>query len=266
MAARLRNHTQRRSKESQSTRSSWIIVFGLLGCGLFLAYPNIILLRPYRIPPRQPQEWKESMRASSSSISTISSSSTLSSSSSTPFQNKMNIMLFITTHFSQQHIQYFDCCWPCLMEQSKLLANIDVTIFSNMKYEFYNTNVTNRVTQLFSNNPRLQYKHAPSDVIRAISGIRSNNNKLQMGANLGMQLGFQEGWFSEYDWVIRINPDVLIRNSTWLIDAMMKNETNDGIFVKCTPWKVHTDFFASISPMLRCLVAIRTLVCFSILC
>ena len=49
--------------------------------------------------------------------------------------------------------------------------------------------------------------------------------------------------------MIRINPDVLIRNSTWLVDTMLTMEDQhqiDGIFVKCdsTNPKVHTDFFA----------------------
>ena len=82
------------------------------------------------------------------------------------------------------------------MEQSKLLANIDVTIFTtNMKYKFYNTNVTNQSCHsiVFQQSQiTIQYKHAPSKVIRAIRGVKSTNKQLQRGANLGMQLGFQE--------------------------------------------------------------------------
>mmetsp|Transcript_21174 Transcript_21174/g.20339 ORF Transcript_21174/g.20339 Transcript_21174/m.20339 type:complete len:207 (+) Transcript_21174:2-622(+) len=87
----------------------------------------------------------------------------------------------------------------------------------------------------------------------------STDISVQRGANVPMELAFQEGWFTGYDWVIRINPDVLIRNSTWLLDAMMQTtETEDkttnslqrqrsidGIFVECCqPSKLHTDFFA----------------------
>jgi hypothetical protein len=68
----------------------------------------------------------------------------------------------------------------------------------------------------------------------------------QRGANLGLELGFRKGWFAGYDWIVRINPDVLIRNSTWLLQTMADPEV-DGIFVRCGDervYQLHTDFFA----------------------
>ena len=177
------------------------------------------------------------------------------------------ILLFITTHISDQHVRYFDCCWPRLMEQSKLLQMSHILLFSNDPLETYNANVVERVRALFADNPTATYKHAPS-------GRTARTRTLQWGANLPMKLAFQEGWFSGYDWVIRINPDVLIRNSTWLLDAMQvlpgsnSNNTSSGnntinnntvgnntvtsnkqfkhdlIYHLCTPRKIHTDFFA----------------------
>jgi len=160
--------------------------------------------------------------------------------SPSPITNTMNIILFITTHLSDQHIQYFDCCWPRLMERSKLLPKIDVMIYTNNQIHHYNRNVTNRITSLFKYNPNVYYKHDNTNITR--------RQGLQRGANLPLELALREGWFSKYDWVIRINPDVLIRNSTWLVDTMLTMEGQqqiDGIFVKCTNRpKLHTDFFA----------------------
>jgi hypothetical protein len=67
-----------------------------------------------------------------------------------------------------------------------------------------------------------------------------------MGANQGPRLTFQKGWFDDYDWVIRINPDVLIRNLTWLLQQL-QNPNVEGIFHDSTPRRghqLHTDFFA----------------------
>ena len=34
----------------------------------------------------------------------------------------------------------------------------------------------------------------------------------QTGAMLGLDTAEREGWWSGYDWVIRLNPDVIVRN------------------------------------------------------
>jgi hypothetical protein len=78
-------------------------------------------------------------------------------------------------------------------------------------------------------------------------------------------IGYQEGatqamidpfldenvsWFDDYDWVIRVNPDVLIRKDSWLIQNML-NDTIDMIVHDCDTKnkftnnpKFHTDFIA----------------------
>jgi len=67
--------------------------------------------------------------------------------------------------------------------------------------------------------------------------------------------------FDRYDWVIRLNPDVLVLNDTW-IRATMRNKDVDAIFVdcrdvcsvgNCTNPKslIHTDFLAFRSHIIR---------------
>ena len=56
--------------------------------------------------------------------------------------------------------------------------------------------------------------------------------------------GFQEGWFKDYDWVIRLNPDVLFMDASWILDTM-QNPSIDGIFQRCFfGCRINTDFFA----------------------
>jgi hypothetical protein len=44
---------------------------------------------------------------------------------------KVKILLFITTLYSKQHVNYFHCCWPKLVEQSQLFQHAHIIIFSN---------------------------------------------------------------------------------------------------------------------------------------
>jgi hypothetical protein len=64
------------------------------------------------------------------------------------------------------------------------------------------------------------------------SSRSSNNNHFQQ------QPQQPTSWFDDYDWVIRLNPDVLIRNDTWLISTMM-NDSIDAIFHDCYNRKLY---------------------------
>ena len=77
----------------------------------------------------------------------------------------------------------------------------------------------------------------------ALTQEQNEVRKKQNGAIQAMQDPFQEenNWFAGYDWVIRMNPDVLIRRDEWLRATMM-NETIDAILIDLTPVGVHTDF------------------------
>jgi hypothetical protein len=118
-------------------------------------------------------------------------------------------------------------------------------IFSNNETKI-SSRVIRETNSLFRKNPKHEIKYpTPGEIqqLKVFEGI----NKFQYGANLGLELGFRKGWFDDYDWIIRINPDVLIRNSTF-ITQQLTNENVDGIFVDCSykdkrHIKLHTDFF-----------------------
>ena len=73
----------------------------------------------------------------------------------------------------------------------------------------------------------------------------------EAGAKAALEDAAKEGWFKGYDWVIRLNPDVSIRNDTYILNVIMQNDLNaTAILANCAhfnpqkPIKVHTDFFA----------------------
>ena len=134
-------------------------------------------------------------------------------------------MLFVTTHMSVQHIWHLKSCWPPALQNSVLFNTADVTVYLNplekerkeamniLKHTFRDQNLTIHVR---------------------------DNPGYQEGAMAALSDATREGWFSGYDWVIRVNPDVIIRddpNATGLL-INCRNSTNTRIA------KINTDFFA----------------------
>jgi len=65
---------------------------------------------------------------------------------------------------------------------------------------------------------------------------------------LGLDTAEREGWWSGYDWVVRLNPDVIIRDDAFLRTQMARDDV-DAIFANCRTWRprdvlVMTDFTA----------------------
>jgi hypothetical protein len=187
-----------------------------------------------------------------------------------------NILLYITTHFSDQHVRYFHCCWPKLVTESPLISSAHILIAATNSTPVSETELE-YLSDLFSHNPSYQFRPLPSDEMTKCDrykneSVRGNNplkkpvNYKQCLANQGVQVGFQHGWVYNtsrtlisssgsnahqhqssssvtFDWMIRINPDVLIRKSSWLLETMMSSQVQ-GIFAICNTRQLHTDFFA----------------------
>jgi hypothetical protein len=136
------------------------------------------------------------------------------------------VLLFITTHFSPAHQAHLQKCWPHSIAKSKLLQRSDIFVFS--------TGPVNQtlIESVFSRN-RIFVHEEP-------------NPGYHQGAILGLKLAGEYGWFDNYDWVIRSNPDVLIKNETEILNILLDPDI-DGIFMNCyTPpfVRLHTDWSA----------------------
>eukprot|EP00542_Grammatophora_oceanica_P002572 CAMPEP_0194070892 /NCGR_PEP_ID=MMETSP0009_2-20130614/88416_1 /TAXON_ID=210454 /ORGANISM="Grammatophora oceanica, Strain CCMP 410" /LENGTH=203 /DNA_ID=CAMNT_0038724179 /DNA_START=55 /DNA_END=666 /DNA_ORIENTATION=- len=62
--------------------------------------------------------------------------------------------------------------------------------------------------------------------------IIQSNPGHHAGAIQAMVDGYKHNYFAGYDWVIRLNADVLIQNETW-IRTMMHDSQVEGIFASC---------------------------------
>merc|ERR1719237_768947 len=72
------------------------------------------------------------------------------------------------------------------------------------------------------------------------------------GAMKAMDDGFQNGWFDGYDWLVRINPDVIIYDEIPMFSFMDRPDVS-AVIAKCHYewgenkkyyWQINTDFFA----------------------
>jgi len=149
----------------------------------------------------------------------------------------LKILLYVTTHMSPGHVWYLKSCWPEAMKHSLVLRSADVAIYLNSPLD-----------QREDNKKVLKeaFKHNHLDI------HERDNPGYQEGALAAISDATKEGWFSGYDWVIRLNPDVIIRDESFLVDTMENDPDATGLFINCDPnglvradgLKIHTDFFA----------------------
>jgi hypothetical protein len=147
-------------------------------------------------------------------------------------------LVYITTHLSKVHSLYLQYCWPTLIARSPLLSQADFMFFVTQP-KGQTANLT-LITSAFAG--------------RRVSVRVMENPGYQEGAILALTEAVDHGWFDNYDWVIRLNPDVLIRNDTFLRERINDVRAH-GIFVdcwdkecptgsNCVDRQIHTDFFA----------------------
>ena len=146
--------------------------------------------------------------------------------------------MYITTHLSDEHYAYLEQCWPALLAKGPLFQLCDYMMF---------------VTEASGQKANLSLIHSVFDST-GITVHSTPNPGYNEGAIVALKAAFEHDWFHGYDWVIRLNPDVLIRNDTSLLEHMHDVQMN-GIFVdcadrpcprghQCVDRLVHTDFFA----------------------
>jgi len=123
-------------------------------------------------------------------------------------------LLYFTTYNSARQFRYFDC-WKKIFENDSFLRDMDVIFY------FGDTVESEKFNDKFQSFPN-----------KKKTFIKSRNPGYQKGAILAFRYGFQHELFKSYDWVIRMNLDVLIYNSSTL-QKMMQNRTSCGIFANC---------------------------------
>ena len=157
----------------------------------------------------------------------------------TPLATK-KVLLYITTHMSELHSWYLKTCWPLALNHSFLLNSSDVAIYLNPKEE-QRKEATDMLRDAFHNQNLTIHIHG--------------NHGKQTGAMAALSDATKEGYFAGYDWVIRVNPDVIIRDESFMLDVIQNDENATGLLIDCKSEVrkkrnpkagivAHTDFFA----------------------
>lgn len=164
------------------------------------------------------------------------------------------ILLYITTHMSETHIRYLHCCWPILIRDSPLVQRAHILVASTTPQPQSEIQTElDYMASLFSHNPSYTYwtpeNFTHMKFCEVYKTPRDNSTDppdsyKQCLANYGVSAGLH--LLKGYDWVIRLNPDVLIRQSSFFLNAMSNNSTLDALLINCAPGtkKIHTDFWA----------------------
>ena len=121
----------------------------------------------------------------------------------------LKLLLFVTTHSSAQHLEFMRAVWPT--QVAPLLLTSDVLFYAPEAAPLpFKQLFSERFTEVTCTNPGYQ-----AGAIMAMKFLQEHRN-----------------YTTGYDWVIRLNPDVIIRNTDW-IETTMENANVDGIFADC---------------------------------
>jgi len=150
-------------------------------------------------------------------------------------QGKKKNLLYITTHMSQEHIWYLKACWPLALKHSKLLRESDVAVYLNSPPSAHAKDIA-----------LLQQTFLHQNLTVHIA----DNPGWQAGAMAALSDAMKARWWDPYQWVIRVNPDVIIRDESFLVYTMEHDPTATALLINChtftggpPTYKAHTDFF-----------------------
>lgn len=151
--------------------------------------------------------------------------------------NTGRVVLYVTSHMSQQHEMFLKYCWPNILARSALLQEADVVVYLNPEEEKRKEAMDLLKITFADHNLKVYLRE---------------NQGYNDGAKIAMYEAVTLKFFAGYDWVIRLNPDVIIRDDSFLIESMA-NPSVSALLINCSNRgaKVHTDFFVINPDMLN---------------
>jgi len=132
------------------------------------------------------------------------------------------LLLYVTTVLSSQHISWMKC-WPArIWPKLKRLQQADVLLYVGATKDASGMHSHKRMAAtLLATWPN------------TCKNLRFGERYLgkQRGAMKAMHDAVSKGWFKEYDWIIRINPDVFIFDEKPMLRLMRPRTW--GVFYNC---------------------------------
>jgi hypothetical protein len=155
--------------------------------------------------------------------------------------SNLKIAVFMTSHLSVKHLKFLHQCWPYASGYLPLLQNSHLILYTS-------ADPPQEALEQMKFKSITVRRYEDKEPSTNSTGESKSESIKQMGAKRAMVDPFEKDnrWFDGYDWVIRLNPDVLIRRDTWIRQTML-NTSIDGIFVDYSSkqrGRLHTDFYA----------------------
>lgn len=132
------------------------------------------------------------------------------------------VLVFMTTSMSSQHMDFLQYCWPIVVPRSVLLQEADVLLVGTLSHG----------GSLSPATKALHYAYRGSGT-NILTPVALPNPGFQEGAMLAMHEGVARGWFAPYEWVVRLNPDVLILDDEWIVQQM-GDPNVDALLMRCS--------------------------------
>jgi hypothetical protein len=164
-----------------------------------------------------------------------------------------NVLLYLTTDMSKEHMRFLTFCWPSVLEHSSLLRHANVLIYAHPPAVFQTLQHNRTETLLtlmqdtFRNNPSLRIFIKPQTNVYEVGPSYADSLSAMWEAThrrwwwkSGNTENVDAPGTDRYDWVIRLHPDVLVRNDTFLLQTM-KDPFVEGIFNDCLDKHCHKE-------------------------
>ena len=247
----MRKHKQQQQQRTPWRRLKWCV--GLIGCVVI----SLAMIQWYR-DILHAQELQHSTIANPTTksvphfVETDTNTTRIYNFPGLSNPTKTNpILIYITTHWNDYHANFMIHCWPEAVRHSRLLQHADVAIFATPNHKLRAKYLRKQLPTLASifestNLTIYDYKGA------AATGM--GYDRKHTGAILALSEAETHGYFAPYEWVIRLNPDVLIQDDEWFLDIMLDKKNQDLtkpslLYVACHFNRtfnddIHTDFFA----------------------
>ena len=149
-------------------------------------------------------------------------------------------LLYVTTHMSELHRLFLKHCWAKAIQNSELLQKADVLIYS--------TNPIDQSDRILLENTFGKERLRIRRMMKPILAIPGSRKAKQEGAISAMTSASEHGDFKGYEWVIRLNPDVIIQDDAWMLDVMKNDIEAMLLYSRCKSEEdmediINTDFF-----------------------
>lgn len=249
----LMHNTKQRSRglgDSQSWKPALIIIAGLLSLGsaLVLLHGHASSLTTGSFQDLAPLTVSNENNVADGLLLAVPPAITLpegeyrlrnASSMAGDHISRPRVLLYVTTQMSRSHLWYLRFCWPEVLRHSLLLRSADVTVYA--------TPPVNERREALEVLGRAFLPNSLPDCALTVY-LRANEEK-HVGATSAIWYAVERGLFGGYDWVIRVNPDVIIRDDSFLV-TLSHDQSARAMLIDClknlndSRIQVHTDFFA----------------------